>query len=402
MASGSYDVDHVVSSQALMEENTTTQSQQIFIFTATLTPAPSPPPPTLPFDLVSEILCRLPVKLLSQLRYLCKSINCLISDPKFAKKHLRLSIKRHHLIGSSTNDSRELLLFDSPIPSDFSTFKIMLTQLNHPITRDIYPKLPLRLSSCDGILCFTMDHSSVVLWNPSIRKFKLLPPLKNPLKVPIWSSFSLGYDPFIDNYKVVAISFFMDGCNEVNVHTFGTDSWRRIQDFPFPHLVCAHGVFVSGTVNWLAHSISSSRAIVSLDLEKESFQKLFHPNLEKCSWSLGVVRDCLCIFAHSKKFLDVWIMKEYGNKESWAKLCSVPLKEEWVLPLYNNNKALTSFEDDQLLMKFYDSHNMLKLIDFYFKKGIFKISDIQDFNCDTNYWMDGKIYIESLISPYAM
>ncbi|MCI54852.1 F-box/kelch-repeat protein, partial [Trifolium medium] len=88
MASGS-DRDDVVSSQALMEKNPTTKSQQIFTFTATLTPAPALP--TLPFDLVSEILCRLPVKLLLQLRCLCKSLNSLISDPKFAKKHLRLS-----------------------------------------------------------------------------------------------------------------------------------------------------------------------------------------------------------------------------------------------------------------------------------------------------------------------
>jgi F-box interacting protein len=389
MASGSDDGDDVVSSPALMDKKTATNRQQIFTFTATLTP--EPPLPTLPFDLVSEILCRLPVKLLLQLRYLCKSLNSLISDPKFAKKHLRLSIKRHHLIGGSLNDdSSELLLFDSPIPSGFSTSRIISTQLDHPITHDRYPKPPLRLSSCDGILCFTMDHSSAVLWNPSIRKFKLLPPLKNPLKVAIRSSYSLGYDHFIDNYKVVAISFFMDKCNEVNVHTLGTDSWRRIQDFPYPHLVCARGVFVSRTVNWLVHSYRSSRAIVSLDLEKESYQKLSHPNLEKGLWTLGVVRDCLCIFAQNNKmFLDVWIMKEYGNKESWTKLYWVPLMSR----LYN--KTLYIFEDEQLLIDFYDSDHMLKLIVYDSKNGTSKILEI----LDINYWIKPEVYIESLISP---
>lgn len=68
----------------------------------------SPPPPscdaqtlpTLPFDLIAEILCRLPVKLLLQLRCVCKFWNYLISHPKFAKKHLSMSTTRWiHFVG---------------------------------------------------------------------------------------------------------------------------------------------------------------------------------------------------------------------------------------------------------------------------------------------------------------
>jgi len=46
---------------------------------------------TLPFDLIPEILCRLPVELLLQLRCICKSRNSLINDCKCAKEHLSLS-----------------------------------------------------------------------------------------------------------------------------------------------------------------------------------------------------------------------------------------------------------------------------------------------------------------------
>ena len=60
-------------------------------YSSTLTPPSAQPLPTLPFDLIVEILCRLPVKLLMQFRCICKSWNSLINDCKFAKKHLNLS-----------------------------------------------------------------------------------------------------------------------------------------------------------------------------------------------------------------------------------------------------------------------------------------------------------------------
>jgi hypothetical protein len=162
--------------------------------TGTLT---SPPPlPTLTFDLIAEILCRLPVKLLIQLRCLGKYWKSLISDPKFAKKHLQSSIKRHHLMVSSTNNSNEFVLYDSEMSCVLSSTSIVKqTQINYPVTvtpqkNDAYRE-PSSLCSCDGILCFAIDPISAILWNPSIRKLKLLPPLEeNPSKRVIYSTYS--------------------------------------------------------------------------------------------------------------------------------------------------------------------------------------------------------------------
>ena len=56
----------------------------------------SPSLPFLPLDLVEEILCRLPVKLLFQLRCQSKSFNTLISNPQFAIKHFSMSTMHHH------------------------------------------------------------------------------------------------------------------------------------------------------------------------------------------------------------------------------------------------------------------------------------------------------------------
>jgi len=77
MASGSNNDDADPSSVE------TTNPKKMQQFTGSLTS--SPPLPTLAFDLIAEILCRLPVKLLLQLRCLCKSFNSLISDRKSPK-----------------------------------------------------------------------------------------------------------------------------------------------------------------------------------------------------------------------------------------------------------------------------------------------------------------------------
>ncbi|CAI8592552.1 unnamed protein product [Vicia faba] len=71
----------------------------------------------------------------------------------------------------------------------------------------------------------------------------------------------------------------MKGCKtQVKIHTLGTHSWRRIQDFPPCMVPCGEpGITVSRTVNWFAYSdaiLSSSQAIVSLDLETESYRQI--------------------------------------------------------------------------------------------------------------------------------
>jgi F-box interacting protein len=157
------------------------------------------------------------------------------------------------------------------------------------------------------------------------------------------------------------------------------------------------GVFVSGTVNWLAFDFSSSGTfhdIVSLDLEKESYQKLPRPDFERDYWTLGVFNDCLCIFASSNMYLDVWVMKEYGIKESWIKLYTVPAMGNHDFEPYS--KAVYISEDDQFLIDLYEMTSSKKELGVYdSKNGTSKIPKIQNING----WMDPEVYAESLISP---
>ncbi|XP_013470404.2 F-box/kelch-repeat protein At3g23880 [Medicago truncatula] len=375
----------------------------------------TPPPPTnslpfLSFDLVTEILCQLPVKNLLQLRCICKSWNSLIShDSEFTMKHLRLStsnLDRHHLFLSSLRTSRLLHLSDSSISSFFSPpSTTSFTQINHysPILNKNL-NFGERVSTYDGMLCVRIDSSSALLCNPSIRKFKILPPLINPDQNYLQSSFTLVYDRFTNNYKIYSLSKTTDGYKQVNVHTLGTDYWRKIQDFPkHYYLVQNPGISLSDTVNWLVyHDRSFARVIVSLDLENELCQELFHPlyNYKPGTCiALGVLRDCLCIFSHSDKFSDVWIMKEYGNVESWTKLLSVPQMGGCGCYIYT--KVLYISEDGLMLIYFF-KRGKFRLAVYDSINDTLKIPEIQNNIHDLvkEVYLP-EVYIETLISPLS-
>ncbi|GAU16390.1 hypothetical protein TSUD_117390 [Trifolium subterraneum] len=291
------------------------------------------------YDSKNEILCRLPVKLLLQLRCICKSWNSLISDPKFATKHLHMSkTSQHsqHLFINASSRLTNLIPRDCQIRAVFSSRSTSVVRKSKISFPDILKNVSanhLRLCSCNSILCFstevdTLAGHSVVLWNPSIRKFNVFPPLENQDKGIFVCTFSFGYDHFTNTYKIVAVSsFYEKKPNQVSVYTLGSNSWRRIQDlisnvevFPSHN---TPGVFASGTINWVTRD-ALGRHIVSLDLEKESYRKISKPNMETNRWTLGSLRDCLCIFATTKMYVDVWIMKTYENEESWTKLYHIP------------------------------------------------------------------------------
>jgi len=61
-------------------------------------------------------------------------------------------------------------------------------------------------------------------------------------------------------------------------------------------------------------------------LGKESYQEISQPDYGKPNnLTLGIMKDCLCVFSRSDSLIEVWLMKEYGNKESWIKLIHLPL-----------------------------------------------------------------------------
>jgi F-box interacting protein len=385
-----------------MEKTSATMNKQL-----TLTSPPSPSfssdddsLPILPFDLIEEILCRLPVKLLFQLRCSCKSWNSLISQTNFTKKHLRMSTTcRLHRIRHG-----KLLVKSYPLHTVFTDVTTDVMRLRFPSTTIHHPSI---VASCNGILCIAdfgqTSSIPVLLWNPSIRKFKELPLLEKPkvkseFEFDITSGF--GYDSSTDNYKVVVVLRYtvLDknlkyvNKTDIKVYTLGTNFWKSIQECPFGVVYTySYGKFVSGTINWLTcidKYRQSARFIVSFDLEKESCRKVLPPDDEGVDVSnliLGVVQDFLCIISGN----DVWVMKEYGIQESWTKLFTLSNMQD-PSKSYMLFKVLHTFEDDKVLLQCIGKGKW-NLVVYDLKNGTFKFTTLD--------YRIPEVCVESLISP---
>jgi hypothetical protein len=306
--------------------------------------------------------------------------------------------ERHHLI----LNTGQLLNLQYPISNIFFSSSrdatISSYSLREILKTDRYGGGSY-VSTCHGILCYNLPHQSALLLNPSIRKFIIiLPP--PPLKYG-HISYTLVYDRFIHNYKLIALNPKVE-FNVVHILVLGTDYWTSIPDFPSSSSQLMHtstGIFVNDSVNWL-----SSHFIVSLDWEKESYQKLSLPVAHvqlrpPClGGTIGTWKGCLSLLVSMQEtFSHVWIMKEFGNEKSWTKLLSsIPYMKEWWPFRYI--KLLYVSEDHQVLMEIYTKMNFRLLVydsinnTFYFPEFQNKISEDALGN--------SEVYVESLISPF--
>ncbi|XP_058202749.1 F-box protein CPR1-like [Rhododendron vialii] len=163
------------------------------------------------------------------------------------------------------------------------------------------------------------SHSEFVL-NPSTREGKKLPtcPLSTPhlFSEPYVYLHGFGYDSSRDDYKVVMLPHkytksdsksYCDGDTNntyVFVYSLKTDAWRRIQGFhyhPLGYFSGVHrlpsGVYFNERLHWLCRRTGGS----------------------------DVLGGYLCVVVLPSSFRnEVWMMKDYGVRESWTKFTTNP------------------------------------------------------------------------------
>ncbi|KAK6122837.1 hypothetical protein DH2020_043418 [Rehmannia glutinosa] len=351
----------------------------------------------LPEDIITEILSRLPVKTLLKFRCVSKSWLNLISSPQFVNAHLKNSTKNNMGFHSR-------LVFHlrySPSPKVFHTFSL------HPKIDDYeslsVDKLVLScrpcyaieiVGSCNGLVCVVLDYNSVVLWNPTTRKSKTLPVSDSSLDL---SKHGFGYDAANDDYKVVEF-----GCNydtfgykkstKRNIYSSRVDSWRTME-WPCSDIIDGPSVFVNGVIHWKVCDEKYQRfwAVIAQNVTTETCSSVDLPTLasdDADKVSLGVFGGCLSASFYCHNYMDVWVLKEYGDRESWTKLVRFnypSVENRFVL---KRPKLLFVSKDGGILLKIFGDLIMYRPSQY---RVIHHLSN--------PFVLEAATYSESLISP---
>ncbi|CAI9112825.1 OLC1v1013318C1 [Oldenlandia corymbosa var. corymbosa] len=251
---------------------------------------------SLPEEIMSEIFVRSPVKSLLRFMCVCKSWQALIGSPYFRGVQSQQQLNRHK------NDTMD------PIKS--------LTRFCNPVTQE-YIKLTFATSDYDEkgteALGFGFDRFAnaykyvriVAIWNAED-----LDDERVQFAVEICKLGTDGDSLTLPEHPPNQVQEFLILTFDLRAETFG-----RIE---VVHLMNYHHIFGPGSVGGRRGGRFSI-------------------------WKLTVLDDCLAVViikfppeTVGNMLVDVWVMKEYGNKESWTKTCSVGPMFSHVLPRHAN------------------------------------------------------------------
>lgn len=367
---------------------------------------------TLPQEIIREILLKLPVKSLLRFKSVSKGLLSLISSSEFVKAHLRTSTKNNAFIhdkilfGSKTFDDMELYTYSIHSMIESSVFADPVYPLIDENLQfanvwfdcsDIEPdEMTYLVGSCNGLVCVSFSSNILILWNPTTSKSKMLPDSGTVLDFEYYGiSYAFGYDELHDDYKVVEfLGFVCDDTGvyttQVKVYSMRTDSWKYLSNWPGGDTFGGSGKFLNGAIHWSVCDFDrpANWVIVSHDLSTDTFGELPIPNLgDDVRVEVDIIRGCLAVYCEHNVYMDVWVMKEYGTRESWTKVVCIPFfldlwDHEFVRP-----HPLFISEDGKVLVNY---GSCLKVYD---------PSNPQSHQFSTMWSVEAATYVESLVSP---
>ncbi|XP_017628711.2 F-box protein At3g07870-like [Gossypium arboreum] len=286
----------------------------------------------LPQEIILGILSRLPSTSLLQSMLVCRAWRRLIRDPLLVATHFSHMADKDgpSFIFQSNRPSSSYQLFFIDFSDFHSQGKVMFKKLPHLMS--IY-----LLDSCNGLLCMR-DARWIYICNPFTRVYLQLPKLVNyPAQV---GHIAFGFHQTTKQYKVIQVVYLRQQVllggrinvatstlvqSQVHVLTIGDPSWRHIGTLPYDLARPIPKALVNGRLHWLSKPNNDNTAsiFISFDLETEQFQEMAKPDCcgsNRCFHHLMVLRGFLSAGAyHDNDELEVWVMKEYGIKESWIK-----------------------------------------------------------------------------------
>ncbi|KAJ6980199.1 LOW QUALITY PROTEIN: F-box protein [Populus alba x Populus x berolinensis] len=197
-----------------------------------------------------------------------------------------------------------------------------------------FPDTDVRiLNSCNGLLClYSGDKSGMMVHvcNPvGVHRY----PVVNTVKK-FDHHLAFGFSSVSNQYKVLQ-TFYPEKDKTAapclaEIYTVGTGQWRSIGNAPYRLQSLDANAFLHDSIHWIEYRSNSIGFVSAFDFVSEQFKLVplppasqIHDGMGRCyPSSVGVIKGCLfmtngvCI--ENEKF-EIWVMEEYGIKESWTK-----------------------------------------------------------------------------------
>lgn len=315
----------------------------------------------LPFELITEILLRLPVKTLLCCRSVSKRWRSTIDDPRFSKLHLLSPSSSSYSILFLRHSSH---LFTSPIAS-----LDLCLDVTYPLM--CYGNYIKLIGTCNGLVCLANVSDDVIVWNPSTRRYRFLPhfPIRGHKDDPRPLAMSLhvhgfGYDEVSDDYVLIRLfQYAVDPFeSEVSVYSLRSNRWRRVNGVPYSLIYPRKaGVYACGFLHWIMTRelrLESDNLVVAMNLNNTSVRVMDVPDGvdRKMEMDVSAVGGMPCLVVNGIDIC-VWVMRQYGKKESWSKLFSIPQPE--VRKPDHFIKPMAYSKDGQRILVRQDSKNLI-------------------------------------------
>ncbi|XVE78347.1 hypothetical protein DITRI_Ditri13aG0137600 [Diplodiscus trichospermus] len=269
---------------------------------------------SLPEDVIAKILSRLPAASLVRSQLVCRAWRILIQDPFLVNQHYSHMVDRDpgFILETHLNDRYQLYFTDF---SDNKERKVVLKEPDNSSSSMVKSLV----DSCNGLLCMR-DSPTIYIYNPFSTHSMEIPEVHND------SNLQFGFHPTTKEYKLIQVVCPKQWIRKSEVHilTIGSSAgWRNLGIISYRLCLLKPKAMVNGRLHWVC---DISKRLVSFDLATEQFQEVPKPanccdsDKEKCVQLLMVLRGCLSATAyHDNEILEIWVMREYGKKESWVK-----------------------------------------------------------------------------------
>ncbi|KAI3925579.1 hypothetical protein MKW98_001433 [Papaver atlanticum] len=299
----------------------------------------------LPWDILLDILIRLPLKSIVRFRCVNHSWYNQLKCPNFLEERNQYAVEMGKFNLMFHN-------YDDMYTFNYDTTLSTCEETSHIVCRSrvacpvVFNNVGIEvLGCCNGLVLLrhgTRSYLSsmcylLILWNPTTNECKRL---RNPPSIGMrvnncksYEDYGFGYDEQIEDFKVVHLTeaLWEDDLYDVHLYTLKSKSWTslysiKIDCLNYPRMSYMGRWPVNGCFHWIAQLEQHGLFILRFEFETDEIDSVALPDFdEDAQVSLCVSGGSLCCFRNDTKVIGVWELKDNEEEEFWTKLFTIEL-----------------------------------------------------------------------------